>query len=93
MTFWVGADNKEASQVQLQWKAQYHLSLKMIRTIFHSNFGLTNVWIYTVNRACLTLFIQLTELGTPYLLINTITFLLLVIGSSLVSGQKLLSFH
>ena len=40
----------------------------------------------------LALFIQLTELGTPYLLINTITFLLLVIGSSLVSGSEVAFF-
>lgn len=40
----------------------------------------------------LALLTQLTELGTPYLLINAIAFLLLVIGSSLVSGSEVAFF-
>ena len=38
------------------------------------------------------LFIQLTELGTPYLIINALVFLLLVLGSSLVSGSEVAFF-
>jgi gliding motility-associated protein GldE len=38
------------------------------------------------------LIIQLTELGTPYLIINALVFLLLVLGSSLVSGSEVAFF-
>ena len=40
----------------------------------------------------LTILLQLAELGTPYLIINAVAFVLLVLGSSLVSGSEVAFF-
>lgn len=40
----------------------------------------------------LTILLQLAELGTPYLIINVVAFVLLVIASSLVSGSEVAFF-
>lgn len=40
----------------------------------------------------LALILQLTELGAPYIFINAIAFLLLVLGSSMVSGSEVAFF-
>ncbi len=40
----------------------------------------------------LSLLLQLSELGTPYILINAVAFLLLIISSSLVSGSEVAFF-
>ena len=40
----------------------------------------------------LTLLLQLSELGTPYIIINVITFVVLILSSSLISGSEVAFF-